>query len=87
MMAVQGDPCQSDSAAADVSAEQCPDNPDLEEPSDWTSGQVMLPPCIVCGDKASGWHYGANTCEPCKVSSPRDCNVAVEILNSLKFVE
>lgn len=26
-----------------------------------------LPPCRVCGAKASGLHYGANTCEPCKV--------------------
>ncbi|CAC5410288.1 unnamed protein product [Mytilus coruscus] len=25
-----------------------------------------LPPCRVCGEKASGLHYGANTCEPCK---------------------
>ena len=28
----------------------------------------LLPPCRVCGEKASGLHYGANTCEPCKVS-------------------
>lgn len=27
----------------------------------------LLPPCRVCGEKASGLHYGANTCEPCKV--------------------
>jgi len=27
----------------------------------------MLPPCRVCGEKASGFHYGANTCEACKV--------------------
>jgi len=27
-----------------------------------------LPPCRVCGDMASGFHYGANTCEACKVS-------------------
>lgn len=26
----------------------------------------LLPPCRVCGEKASGFHYGANTCEPCK---------------------
>ena len=29
----------------------------------------MLPPCRVCGEKASGFHYGANTCEACKVSA------------------
>ena len=27
----------------------------------------MLPPCRICGEKASGFHYGANTCEACKV--------------------
>lgn len=28
---------------------------------------LWLPPCRVCGDKASGFHYGVNTCEACKV--------------------
>ena len=31
--------------------------------------QVMLPPCAVCGSPSSGYHYGANTCEACKVRS------------------
>lgn len=26
-----------------------------------------LPPCRVCEQRASGFHYGANTCEACKV--------------------
>lgn len=26
----------------------------------------VLPPCRICGEKASGFHYGANTCEACK---------------------
>ena len=30
--------------------------------------EPILPPCQVCGDNASGYHYGANTCEACKVS-------------------
>ena len=30
--------------------------------------EILLPPCRVCGDKASGFHYGANTCEACKVT-------------------
>lgn len=32
-----------------------------------TSAAPLLPPCRVCGEKASGFHYGANTCEACKV--------------------
>ncbi|XP_052763252.1 nuclear receptor ROR-beta-like isoform X2 [Mya arenaria] len=28
--------------------------------------EAILPPCKVCGDKSSGYHYGTNTCEPCK---------------------
>ena len=30
---------------------------------------TVLPPCEVCGHKSSGFHYGANTCEACKVKS------------------
>jgi len=29
--------------------------------------EPMLPPCRICSEKASGFHYGANTCEACKV--------------------
>lgn len=31
------------------------------------SATPLLPPCRVCGEKASGFHYGVNTCEACKV--------------------
>ncbi|XP_022297902.2 nuclear receptor subfamily 1 group D member 2-like [Crassostrea virginica] len=27
---------------------------------------LLLPPCKICGKKASGIHYGLNTCEACK---------------------
>ncbi len=27
----------------------------------------ILPPCKVCGDKASGIHFGTISCEACKV--------------------
>ena len=29
----------------------------------------ILPPCRVCGEKASGLHYGVNSCEACKVGT------------------
>ena len=32
-------------------------------------GVHKLPPCKVCGAQATGYHYGANTCEACKVSN------------------
>lgn len=34
--------------------------------------------CVVCGDKASGYHYNALTCEGCKgrMKSIRECNSA-----------
>ena len=38
-----------------------PDEPPLAPPV------TVLPPCAVCGSKSSGFHYGANTCEACKV--------------------
>lgn len=42
------------------------DSPDSAQQP--TSSTPFLPPCRVCGEKASGFHYGVNTCEACKVS-------------------
>ncbi|GFN98744.1 nuclear receptor ror-gamma [Plakobranchus ocellatus] len=33
-----------------------------------------LPPCKICGGKASGLHYGVNTCEACKLTKPSICS-------------
>lgn len=32
----------------------------------WTPPPLVLPPCRICDEKSSGYHYGANTCEACK---------------------
>ena len=39
--------------------------------------QPMLPPCRVCADQATGYHYGVNTCEACKV---RHISICIDIL-------
>lgn len=44
-------------------------------PSSETGGMVLL--CKVCGDIASGFHYGVHACEGCKVSPrKKSCEVS-----------
>ncbi|KAK0042409.1 serine/threonine-protein kinase [Biomphalaria pfeifferi] len=33
---------------------------------DNSTSNLILPPCRICGAKASGFHYGVNSCEACK---------------------
>ncbi|KAK3103600.1 hypothetical protein FSP39_020438 [Pinctada imbricata] len=35
-------------------------------PKPSSPSSAFLPPCRVCSDPASGFHYGVNTCEACK---------------------
>lgn len=44
-------------------------DPSMSAPKSPPKSRHLLPPCRVCGDQASGFHYGANTCEACKVGS------------------
>ncbi|KAK3580925.1 hypothetical protein CHS0354_008216 [Potamilus streckersoni] len=41
-------------------------SPDSAQMKKVTSTTPTLPPCRVCGERASGFHYGVNTCEACK---------------------
>ncbi len=36
------------------------------------ANRSVLPPCKVCGAQATGIHYGASTCEACKVRHSYD---------------
>ncbi|XP_033753171.1 uncharacterized protein LOC117336672 [Pecten maximus] len=38
----------------------------MDEKISFKTAVLQLPPCRVCEGKASGIHYGINTCEPCK---------------------
>lgn len=33
-----------------------------------SNSQKQFVPCKVCGDRASGFHYGVTSCEGCKVT-------------------
>jgi hypothetical protein len=61
----------TDGSDSQLSAEQSPSTAKERKPVKARVGSAvsepLLPPCRVCGEKASGFHYGANTCEACKV--------------------
>ena len=43
--------------------------PDTTERANKRCRESTLPPCDICGHKASGLHYGVNSCEACKVQT------------------
>ena len=58
-----------DPADATVSAScfQDRDNGAVADSNSCGAGQQPFIACRVCGDKASGYHYGVTSCEGCKV--------------------
>lgn len=51
---------------------QYSDSPVLSKLPDDTSTAALNIECRVCGDKASGFHYGVHACEGCKVRLKED---------------
>lgn len=48
---------------------------EIEGEPESTSLPALLPPCRICTRKASGFHYGVNTCEACKVLRNLKCKI------------
>ncbi len=43
-------------------------NKRVEQPHDtWRYEPIRLRPCEVCGERATGYHFGVISCEACKV--------------------
>ena len=54
-------------ATVSASCFQDRDNGTVADSNSCGAGQQPFIACRVCGDKASGYHYGVTSCEGCKV--------------------
>ncbi|KAL3857129.1 hypothetical protein ACJMK2_011824 [Sinanodonta woodiana] len=58
--------------------------PNIMAPKELSHSTLKLPPCRVCGGKASGFHFGVSSCEACKEFFRRYLQNKKDIYNCTK---